>query len=496
MSNIILVFDVGTTGARSILFNDKGAILEKEYIEYPKTITRLGISEQDPLVWWNSIKDSCKSVVKRIDDISKIEAICVTTHRASTSFVDKDFNVLYPSIGWDDLRISKTQQDLLEKHKSADFVYGAFQRWAIQKVLWFKENYPDKFAKVHKIIQPDSYFYYKLGEVFVTEPTNAAWGVLDFKTFKLSEKLSQEIDVPIDYWIEVDTPGNVVGELTNNAASELGLKKGIPLILGGGDQQMSVLGAGVHNNGQCKITLGTGMFVDVISNVRKIDQAGFIFCHPHLFSDKWVLEGPMPGTGTLLNWYRDNFAGTELKEAEETKKTIYEVFDKKVKLVSPGSDGLFILPSHFEAKGRVYGWSFYHTSGHFIRAIYEATATAAQMWLSMIQALLGTKINDIRLVGGGSNSQVLSQIISDALQKDIHLMEVNEATALGAAILGFIGLNYYKSPEEAISKMVQIKSTLNPNKENKKSYKKLGKLFLDQILNVVGKKRITGKIKI
>ena len=496
LSGKLLIFDIGTTGARSILFNDKGNMLEKFYIEYEPTQKKLGVSEQDPNMWWNAIRKSSNQLSKKIEDLSDILGLCVTTHRASTSFVDKDLNILFPAIGWDDLRISKTQEELMNKQKSAEFVYGAFQRWAIQKVLWFKENFPEKYAKVYKIIQPDSYFYHKLGDIFVTDPTNAAWGIMDFNTFTLSDKLAEEIDVPVDLWVNVKPTGSIVGELTSNAASELGLRQGIPLILGGGDQQMSVLGAGAQHNGQAKITLGTGMFLDVISDTQKIDQAGFVFCHPHVIKDKWILEGPLPGTGTLLNWYRDNFAGAEKKEAKEKNISIYEIFDKKARSIPAGSEGLFILPVHFEAKGRVYGWSFYHNSSHFIRAIFETTAHAAQMWFTMIQALLGEKISDVRLVGGGSNSPVLTQIISDVLQKEVHLMEINEATALGAAILGFIGLEHYKNPEEATTNMVKIKHTLSPNKQNKRIYKKMAQIYLDQILNVVGKKRITGKIKI
>ena len=126
----------------------------------------------------------------------------------------------------------------------------------------------------------------------------------------------------------------------------------------------------------------------------------------------------------------------------------------------------------------------------------KTTALAANMWLIMIQALLGKKCDDIRLVGGASNSPVLTQIISDVLQKDVHLMEINEATALGAAIIGFLGLKHYESPSDAIANMVRIKNTLNPNKENKRVYKKLKRLFLDEILSVVGQKRKTGKIKL
>jgi len=493
MANDILVFDVGSTGARSIIFNDKGNMIAKSYLEYPITDVKLGVSEQDPEMWWDAIKTTCNQVAKKASEIS---GIIVTTHRASTSFVDKDFNILYPSIGWDDLRISKGQEELMNKQKSAEFVYGAFSRWAIQKVLWFKENFPEKYNKIHKIIQPDSFLYYKLGEIFVTDPTNAGWGIMDFNTFKLSDKLSEEIDVPLDLWVDVKPSGTNVGELSSAAANDLGLKTGIPLILGGGDQQMSLLGSGGNVQGQCKITLGTGMFLDATSDTHKVDQGGFIFCHPHVIKNKWVLEGPIPGTGTLLNWYRDNFAGKELEEAKKSNRSIYDIFDQKIESVPPGSDGLFILPSHFEAKGRVYGWHFYHTSAHFIRAIYEATALAADMWYTMVQALLGEKISDIRLVGGGSNSLVFCQIISDVLLKDVQVMENPEATALGAAILAYIGSEHYKTPEEAINQMVRIKTTLNPNKQNKKAYKKYKLLFLDQILNVVGKKRITGKIKI
>ena len=155
--------------------------------------------------------------------------------------------------------------------------------------------------------------------------------------------------MPLDLWPELKTPGDVIGELSGDVAGELGLKKGLPIITGGGDQQCAALGLGVINVGQAKSTTGTGTFVDLVVE-GPVPPAGDIpiFSLPHIVKGKWVLEGAMPGTGTALQWFRDNFSQLQMQESGEN---IYDTLNAEAAQVPPGSEGLLFMPLYIFKKG-------------------------------------------------------------------------------------------------------------------------------------------------
>ena len=298
MSDLICVFDVGTTGARTIIFDINGRVISKAYEEYPVIKQPIGISEQDPIIWWNAVKNTCNEVIKTINS-EDIIGIAATFLRGTITIIDKKGEVLHPALTWKDER---------EEHTAKEWKKEVDLRRSIPKILWLKNNKPDLFSKTDKIIHPDTYLYLKLCEACVTDPTNGIWGILNKDTLKWDEELAEIFDLPIELWPELHSPGEIIGELTNQAADVLGLKKNIPIILGGGDQQCSALGLGVINKGQAKATTGTGTFVDYVVD-KPVEPAGDfpIFSLPSVIKGKWNIEGVTPGTGTALKIIFHNY---------------------------------------------------------------------------------------------------------------------------------------------------------------------------------------------
>ncbi len=487
MSELILVFDIGTTGARTIIFNNEGKILVKEYKEYPYIRQPPGISEQNPMLWWNTIKETCNKVVKNKNiNINNVIGICATFHRATTTIIDKDGNILHPALTWMDER---EVSDLKEFQKE-----GGLRR-AIPKLLWLKNNKPDLFKKAWKIIQPDSFIYYKLCGKIITDPSNGIYGILDMNTLKWDEKLAEAFEIPIDLWPEIDKSGTIIGELTDEAKKELGLNKKLPIVLGGGDQQCSALGLGVINTNQVKITTGTGTFVDFVVDKPKEVAGDFpLFSLPHVVEDKWVLEGAIPGTGAALKWFKDNFSQLQIIESEKKNIDVYEILSSEAESIPIGSEGLLFIPLYIFRKGTIHGLSFNHTRAHFVRAIMESAALSAQMYLSLIEGIAGYKSTEVRVDGGAINSPLWCQIFADVLKKKILIPEVKDGAALGASILGFYGCKYYNSINDAVNNMVHFIETKEPIKENNKIYKKLIRVFMPTLLEILNKKRVTGNL--
>ena len=482
MSDLICVFDVGTTGARTIVFDVYGKEIARSYKEYPTKELPVGVSEQDPEVWWNGVKETCNEVVKKVN-LDNIVAISAGILRVNCTIIDKDLKPLYPMIiAMDERGVDFDQEDGL--------------RLAIPKLLWIKKERPDLFDKVYKIIFPDTYIYMKLcdNDLLITEPTNGIYGIMDIKTNKWDSNFADKYDLPLDLWPDIHIPGEIIGDLSESAAKELGLKKNIPIILGGGDQQCSALGMGVINKGQAKITLGTYTFANLVTGDEPAVPPGGdipIFSFPHVIKGKYMLEGAMPGTGIALKWFKDNFSQLQVKRSEENNLNVYDLLSKEASEVKPGSGGLLFIPLQMFRKGTIYGMGWNHTRAHMIRSIMEASALSAQMYLGLIEAVNRSKSTEVRADGGGINSDVWAQILADVTDRKIITPQVKDCSALGAAILGLWGNKTYNSIESAIENMVKFEKEFNPNLENAKVYKKLNRLFMPTVLDLYNKNRIT-----
>ncbi|MBD3255254.1 MAG: hypothetical protein GF383_09190 [Candidatus Lokiarchaeota archaeon] len=482
MGDLICVFDVGTTGARTVVFDLDGKLIEKSYEEYPLVKQPVGISEQDPEIWWNAVKNSCNIVAKKVN-IADIQGIAASFARETTTLVGKEGNVLHPALTWMDEREEINAKEWAEE--------GGLRR-TIPKLLWFKKNKPDLFNKAFKIVFPITYIYSKLCGKYVTDPTNGIFGIMNYDTMQWDENLAQLYELPVELWPELCEPGEIVGELLPETANELGLSSNTPVILGGGDQQCSAVGLGVIKEGQAKVTTGTGTFVDIVVD-KPIKPAGDIpiFSLPSMIKGKWHIEGVMPGTGTALKWFKDNFSQLQIKISEEKDVDVYDILTEEAKSISPGSEGLLFIPLYIFRKGTIHGIGWNHSRAHMIRAIMESAALSGNMYLQMLEAMGGFKINEIRADGGAMNSDLWAQIFADILNRKVLIPEIKDGAALGAGILGLYGTKIYSNITEAIEKTVRFEKEFNPIKKNVRTYKKLVRIYMPALLDIYDKKRVT-----
>jgi len=483
MSDFICVFDVGTTGARTIIFDINGKAVARDYEEYQIPKQSVGISEQNPVVWWDAIKRTCTNATRNIN-INDVIGVSAAFQRQTVTFLDNMGDVLHPAITWMDEREEFSTKDWVEEE-------GAFRR-VMPKLLWIKKNKAELFEKVFKIAFVDTYIYYKLCKAMVTNPTNGYWGILNLDSLTWDENLAQGYEIPLEKWPNLANPGEIIGELTTEAAKQLNLPPSIPVIMGSGDQQCSALGLGVIETNQAKITLGTGTFVDYVVE-KPIKPAGDvpIFSIPSPVKGKWNLEGSMPGTGTFMKLFKDNFSQLQVKECIENNKNVYDVLATEAFSVPPASEGLLILPLYMFRKGTIHGLGWNHTRAHMIRAIMESAALSAQTYLQMLEAMGGAKVSEVKADGGGMNSSLWAQILADVTSKKIILPEEKDGAALGAAILGFYGVKTYTSFEKAIANMVRFVDSKEPIKQNVRIYKKLHRIFMPAILELNESKRVT-----
>ena len=484
MSDLLCVFDVGTTGTRTIIFDAEGKEICKAYEEYVIPEQPVGISEQDPKIWWNAIKHTCKKVIKNGKfNVKDIVGISGSFSRATVTILNREGEILHPALTWMDERGLTDAKGYNEE---------LMWRNSIPKLLWMKKNKPDLFANAFKVISPDSYTYMMLCEKYVTDPTNAINGILNLKTWELDNDLAEAYELPIELFPAVHVPGEIIGELSTNASSDLGLNSNIPIILGGGDQQCAALGMGVIEKGQAKVTTGTGTFVDYVVDTPVRPAGDFpIFTIPHLIKNRWILDGAIPGTGTMFQTYAREFSELQLKQSKELNLNVYDILAKEAEQAPPGSNGLLFIPLYILRKGTVHGLSWHHGRAHFARAIMESAALSANMYLGLLEAIGGAKVNELKSDGGAMNSKFWAQIFADIINKKILIPENKDGAALGAAMLGFCGTKVHDSIKVAIDSMCRFESSKEPIRENVKVYKKLNRIFMPTVLEIYEKKRVT-----
>ena len=483
MSDLICVFDVGTTGARTIIFDINGKEIAKDYEEYHIPKQAVGISEHNPLIWWNAIKKTCNAISHKVN-VNDIIGISAAFLRQTVTFLDNKATVLHPALTWMDEREESSAKDWVEQE-------GAFRR-AMPKILWIKRNRPEIFEKTSKIAFVDTYILNKLCDVLVTDPTNGYWGILNLETLKWDESLADAYDIPVSLWPDLKFPGEVIGELSSEAAKDLNIPINIPIIMGSGDQQCSALGLGVIESGQAKITMGTGTFVDYVFDKPVKPAEGIpIFSIPTPIKGKWNIEATMPGTGTAMKWFRDNFSQLQIQESIKKQINVYDILANEASTIPPGSEGLLVIPLYLFRKGTIHGLGWNHTRAHLIRAIMESAALSAQMYLQIIEAMCRGKVSEIKADGGAMKSPLWAQILADITSKKILLPEEKDGAAMGAAILGFYGTKIYDSFEKAISNMVRFDDIIEPIKQNERTYKKLKRIFMPLLLDSYEKKRVT-----
>ncbi len=433
-------------------------------------------------MWWNATKNTCNQVVKKVN-VNDVIGISGGILRGSATIIDKNGEILHPAM-------------LAMDERGMDFQAEERLRLSIPKMLWLKNEKPDIFNKVYKIIFPDTYIYMNLcgKDLCITEPTNGIYGIMNMNTLDWDTNLASKYDLPVDLWPELRTPGEIIGELSSDAAGILGLKSNIPVVLGGGDQQCSALGMGVINQGQAKVTMGTYTFVNYVTGDEpaKLPPGDIpIFPLPHVVKGKWILEGAIPGTGIALKWFKDDFSQLQVKESDEKNLNVYDILSKEAEEITPGSEGLLFVPLQMFRKGTFHGMGWNHTRAHMIRSIMESAALSAQMYLGLLEAIGRAKTTEIKADGGGMRSDLWAQILADVMDKKIIIPEIKDCSALGAAILGFYGFKEYNSIDNAIEKMVRFEKEFNPIKANVKVYKKLNRLFMPTVLDIYEKKRVT-----
>jgi len=465
---LFAIFDIGTTGTRSVIVDEEGREISKAYEEYPSKPSNIGTHEQLADTFWRTSANTMQRALSGCKHGAEaIVGVVVTTTRDSITPIDKEGKPLAPTVTWVDSRSTDKSKELAEH---------IGPRNSLKKMMWFLENKPDLFKKAQKWVLLDAYIHNKLCDVLASSPADARFGPFDHETLQWSEELCEMTDIPMDKLTQIVDSGTPIGDISGFAAKATGLRKGTPVIMGSGDQQCSALGMGVFETGRVKATTGTGTFV--ITHLEEFMEEPYVmFCNPSAIPGKWILEGVTPGTGLTYKWYRDQYCEPEMALATQTHKDVYQIIESSAASVPAGSDGLVIFPFMAYNLGIFYRLGFGHTKAHVARAIMEANGYSIRMYLEMMEGMLDLEFSELRIDGGGANSPLWRQIQADCTNKTVILPKVRDSTVIGAAMLGTVGSGIYGDYPEALENMFRVEERREPIPENVAVYKELYPLF-------------------
>jgi len=474
--------DLGTTGVKAISFTPEGKVLARAYQEYEELYPRPEWVEMDPEKIWRSTKHVIRQVALNTKK-DPIQAIGLSVLGEAVTPIGKDGKPLYNSITAVDRRsIEETrwlERNLEKKHLFQITGMPPHPSYSISKILWIKNNRPDIFEKTWKFLLYEDFILHKLGiEPAIDYSLAARTMAFNIHTKDWSSEILQKIGIDKSMFAKAYPSGEVVGKINPLIAKKLGLSTKTVAVLGGHDQPVSALGAGIIEEGKATDTCGTVECVTCISDKLDLPEARLTYSYatyPYVVEGKFVTIAYFYTAGALLKWYRDNFAFEERKIARKEKKDIYEVI-----IGQTGDDPspLLLLP-HFMgsgtpwfdplSKGAIVGLTLGTDRRDIVKAILDSVGYELRVNLEFLEKS-GVKVKLLHAIGGGARSEKWLQIKADITGRVFRSLKIPDAACLGAAILAGRGIGVFSSVKEGIQEMVRYKKEFIPRRERQKRY--------------------------
>jgi xylulokinase len=472
----LMGIDVGTTGTKTLLIDDTGKVLASATSEYPMYTPRPLWAEQDPEDWWRAAVYSTRQVLKESGiDASEIAGIGLTGQMHGMVMLDAAGQVLRPCIMWNDQRTATQCEWIMNtvgRQRFLDLTLNrALPGFTAPKIIWTRENEPAVYAQAAKVLLPKDYIRYRLTGVYATEVSDASGTVLlDVRHRRWSEEVLSELGIPRDWMPECVESIVVTGEITAEVAEMTGLKKGTPVVGGGGDQAASAVGTGIVEPGLVSVTMGTSGVVFAYTETPSRDAEGRLHTFCHAVPDKWHVMGVTLSAGGSFRWFRDTLGAAEKNIAALSHVDPYVILTSEAQQAPAGSEGLLFLPyltgertpyADPDARGAFVGLTLRHDKRHMVRSVLEGVAYSLRDCIELFRDM-AIPIQQVRAVGGGARSDVWRQIMADVFGTELVTINVTDSTAYGAALLAGVGSNVYASVPEACATSIRITDRIEP----------------------------------
>lgn len=468
--------DLGTSSVKLVCMNEYGTIVQTVSHEYPLHFPQSGWAEQDPLDWWNAVKEGCKEIVQNQDAL-EITGISFGGQMHGLVTLDQNDEVIRPAILWNDGRSDKECAYLNEvigqENLSSYCANIAFTGFTAPKILWMKKHESEKYKQIKKIMLPKDYIQYRFSGKFATDVSDASGTLLfDVENKCWSKEMLDICGISENQLPNIYESYEVVGTILPAVAKELGLSKTTSIIAGAGDNAAAAIGTGTIEHGDCNISLGTSGTVFIASKTFGVDNQNALHSFAHA-NGYYHRMGCMLSAASCNKWWMNEILKTNEYVKEQENLTL------------DGSNSVFFLPylmgersphNDSYARGAFINMTMDTTRENMTQAILEGVCFAIRDSIEIAKNS-GIDIQKSKICGGGTKSEYWCQLMANILGIKIEIPIMEEGPGYGAAILAAVGCGAFENVANACRKLTGVKKVMYPQLESVNHYEKRYRQF-------------------
>ncbi|MCC6446129.1 MAG: xylulokinase [Armatimonadetes bacterium] len=472
----LIGIDVGTSGTKTLLIDEAGGVLASATQEYPLYTPRPGWAEQDPEDWWQAAKTTVAEVLSKSGiRPAEIKGVGLSGQMHGSVFLDKDDRVIRPALLWCDQRTADQCAWITEK-VGKDRVVAAVLNpvltgFTAGKIVWLRDNEPENFGQLRKVLLPKDYVRFRLTGEYATEVSDASGTALfDVRRRRWSDVMLDGCGIPKEWMPASYESFEISGKISRAVAAETGLPEGTPVVGGGGDQAAGAVGNGIVRTGVVSSTMGTSGVVFAFADEPVFDPGLRVHTFCHAVPGKWHVMGVVLSAGGSLRWYRDTLSEMETAVGKAAGRDPYEIIAMEAAQAPAGSEGLIFLPyltgertPHADpyARGVFFGLTLRHSRAHTARSVMEGAAYAMRDSFEIFKEM-SVPVSQVRASGGGARSPFWRQMQADITGQTHVTINADEGPAFGVALLAAVGTGLYASVEEACDAAIQVVTKTPP----------------------------------
>ena len=485
MDKYLLGIDIGTTSVKCIVCTANSyKIICTASAKHNLSSPFPGWAEENPADWWENTIRTIRTCLGKGIDPQKIAGIGVSGMVPAFLLLDDKGRVLRPSIQQSDSR-TFNEIDFIEKKIGSDNFFkitgcAINQQMVGPKILWMKKNEPEILSKTDKILGSYDYIVYKLtGKLSLERNWALESGLYDVNSEDWSDELLEVVNVKRNLFPKINKPSDVVGAIKSNVAKITGIIEGTPVVAGTADHISSAFMVGIQDDGD--LLLKYGGAADILYSTDSLITDRRLFIDYHLIPGKYLINGCMASSGSLLKWFGEQFFSGE--------KVNFSELDRQAEKIESGSEGLITLPYFIGektpifdpiARGVIFGLTLHHTRYHIYRSILEAIGYGFQHHIDVLKEM-GLEPKNVIATNGGAISKTWGQITSNIIGYPIHYLDQNPGSSLGAAFVAGIGTGCFGNWSE-VNKFIKIVDVVNPDPTEHFYYQKYYSIYKELYL--------------
>ncbi len=501
-----LAVDHGTSGMKVAITDTCGEIIAFDFEETPVYLLDGGGAEQDPNEWWSAlVKCSRRLIEANHVEVDDIVAVCVSSQWSGTVAVDSDGNHLCNAIIWMDSRgepyIKKVLKgiiniqgygllNLIKWLRTTAGIPTGSGKDPIAHILYLKNEHPEIYEKAFMFLEPKDYVNLRLTGMFAASYDSIMlhWvtNTRDIMNIHYDQGLIKKLGIDGSKLPPLKSAIDVLGPISSNVASELGLNPDTKVIVGSADVQSAVIGSGAVLDYEGHIYVGTSSWVICHVPFKKTDISHNMASLPSPIPGRYLVTNEQESAGACLTFLRDKFFYPE-GDAKHGNPEVYREFDKIVERSPPGSNGLIFTPwlygertpiEDHTVRGGFHNLSLPLKREDIIRSVFEGVAFNSRWLFDLVEKFIKKRMDPVNIIGGGAQSDIWCQIYADVLNRTIRqVKDPIMANARGAAFIASTALGFCTI--EDIPEMTQFSNIFSPNPETRELYDNLYKEFLN-----------------